>query len=118
MAAASAKALEDVPGPDACDVSREVSWFREAMTQICDVAMPRVRALPQRRAVYWWSPEIAQMRATCMRERHRYTRCHRRHHSEAEAASLYMAYKQAKKALQRAIKRAKDKAWAELLETQ
>ncbi|GAB1860716.1 Endonuclease/exonuclease/phosphatase domain-containing protein [Camponotus japonicus] len=91
MAAASAKALEDVPEPDACDVNREVSWFREAMTQICDVAMPRVRTLPQRRAV---------------------------HHSEAEAASLYTAYKRAKKALQRAIKRAKDKAWAELLETQ
>jgi len=52
-----------------------------------------------------------------VRERHRYTRCRRRRHSEAEAAALHTAYKEAKKALQRAIKRAKDKAWAELLET-
>jgi len=115
MAAASAKALEE-PEPGPCDVSREMSWFR-AMTQICDVAMPRIQALPARRSVYWWSPEIAQLRTVCVRERHRYTRCRRRHHTEAEAAALHTTYKEAKKALQRAIKRAKDKAWAEFLET-
>ncbi|XP_025271039.1 uncharacterized protein LOC105254350 [Camponotus floridanus] len=88
MAAASVKALEEMPGPDACDVNGEATWFREAMSQICDVAMPRIRALPEKKR-----------------------------HSETEAASLYAAYREAKKVLQRAIKRAKDKAWAELLET-
>ncbi|XP_025261901.1 uncharacterized protein LOC112637121 [Camponotus floridanus] len=117
MAAASVKALEEMPGPDACDVNGEATWFREAMSQICDVAMPRIRALPEKKSVYWWSLEIAQLRATCVRERRQYTRCRRRRHSETEAASLYAAYREAKKVLQRAIKRAKDKAWAELLET-
>jgi len=116
MAAASANALEkSEPGP--CDVNGEVTWFREAMTQICDVAIPRIRALPARKSVYWWSLKIAKLRATCVRERHRYTRCRRRRHTEAEAAALHVAYKETKKAPQRAIKRAKDKAWAELLET-
>ncbi|KMQ81771.1 reverse transcriptase, partial [Lasius niger] len=49
--------------------------------------------------------------------RHRYTRCRRRRHTEAEAATLYETYREAKKFLQRAIKRAKTKAWDELLET-
>ncbi|XP_025267607.1 uncharacterized protein LOC105250072 [Camponotus floridanus] len=117
MAAASAKSLEPIPEPDACDIEREVTWFREAMTQVCDVAMPRIRALPQRKAVYWWSQEIAHLRADCVRKRHQYTRCRRRRHTEAEAAALYAVYREANKQLQRAIKRAKDKAWAELLET-
>ncbi|KMQ86470.1 reverse transcriptase [Lasius niger] len=117
MAAASAKAMEE-PEPGPCDdVEGEVSWFREAMTQVCDTAMPRIRALPSRKAVYWWSTEIAQLRATCVRERLRYTRCRRRRHTAEEAAALYAAYREAKKTLQRAIKRAKDRAWAELLET-
>ncbi|KMQ91279.1 reverse transcriptase [Lasius niger] len=112
MAAAVAKTWESpIPGP--CNVNGEAAWFREAMTQICDVAMPRIRAPPSRKSVYWWTQDIAQLRIDCVRTRHRYTRCRRRRHTEAEAATLYEAYREVKKSLQRAIKRAKTKAWDE-----
>ena len=44
------------------------------MVAICDYAMPRVRRFPARRAVYWWSDDIARMRRECVRARHQYTR--------------------------------------------
>ncbi|KMQ85513.1 reverse transcriptase [Lasius niger] len=116
IAAATAKAWEQ-PAPGPCDVDAEAAWFREAMSQVCDAAMPRVRALPSKRKVYWWSQDIAQLRANCVRTRHRYTRCRRRRHIEAEAATLYETYKEAKKSLQQTIRRAKARAWEELLET-
>jgi len=97
MAAASAKALEEIPKLSPCDVDGEAAWFREAMSQICDVAMPRIRVLPTRRSVYWWTQEIAQLRADCVRKRHQYTRCRRRRHEEAETAALYESYREAKK---------------------
>ncbi|KMQ86989.1 reverse transcriptase, partial [Lasius niger] len=115
MAAAVAKAWES-PAPGPCDVDGEAAWFREAMTQISDVAMPRTRASPSRKSVYWWTQDIAQLRVDCVRMRHWYTRCRRRH-TVAEAATLYETYREAKKSLQRAIRRAKTKAWDELLET-
>ncbi|KAL0891802.1 hypothetical protein ABMA27_015068 [Loxostege sticticalis] len=42
-------------------VDEEAEWFRGAMTQVCDASMPRAKALPPRRQVYWWSEELAQM---------------------------------------------------------
>ncbi|KMQ89360.1 reverse transcriptase [Lasius niger] len=90
MAAVTAKAWK-TPMPGPCDVDREAAWFRKAMTQICDIAMPRI-----------WAPLLKEV-------------CRRRH-TEAEAATLYGAYKEVKKSLQQAIRRAKSGAWEELLE--
>ncbi|KMQ91248.1 reverse transcriptase, partial [Lasius niger] len=116
MAVVTAKAWE-IPMPGLCDVDREAVWFRETMTQICDVGMPRIRAPLLKKEVYWWTQEIAQLRVNCVRMRHQYTRCRRRRHMKAGAAPLYGAYKEVKKSLQRAIRRAKSGAWEELLET-
>jgi len=45
------------------DVDEGAVWFRETMSQICDVGMLRVRPAPPRRGVYWWSQEIAELRS-------------------------------------------------------
>ncbi|CAK1600725.1 unnamed protein product [Parnassius mnemosyne] len=45
-----------VSSPDRpADVNDEAAWFQEAMSEICDVAMPRVQPGSARRQVYWWS---------------------------------------------------------------
>ncbi|KAL0803257.1 hypothetical protein ABMA28_017258 [Loxostege sticticalis] len=71
-----------------------------AMSHICDSAMPRVRALPPRTAVYWWSPELARLREACVMARRRYSR-HRRRHNRDETLddALYASYQQAKRDL-------------------
>ena len=53
-------------------------WLGDAMVAICDYAMPRVRWPPARRAMYWWSDDIARMRRECVRACHQYTNARRR----------------------------------------
>jgi len=100
------------------DADEGAVWFRKTMSQICDVGMPRARPAPPRRGVYWWSQEIAELRSACVKARRRYTRCRRRRRGDATTeATLYETYRVAKKSLQRAIAKAKARAWEELLET-
>ncbi|XP_050358311.1 uncharacterized protein LOC126778732 [Nymphalis io] len=87
-----------------------------ALKEVCDAAMPRTRRRAQRRHVYWWSPEIAELRATCNRARRAYVRCRRRNGLDVDLeGQLLAAYRQLKKDLQLAISRAKEKAREELL---
>ncbi|CAH2088396.1 unnamed protein product [Euphydryas editha] len=105
---------DDVEGSS---VEELAGRMRKSLTAICDVAMPRVRRCPrQRRAVYWWSPEIAALRAASIEARRRYVRCRRRNGvNPALERELQNAYHEAKKALQLAISRAKDVGREELL---
>lgn len=66
MAAALAVDWPQIPAGPVVDVEGEAEWFRRAMPAVCNTAMPWSRAL-SRRAVYWWSPEIVQMRYVCVR---------------------------------------------------
>ena len=100
------------------DVEEEAQWFREAMTGVCDAAMPRARPTTTRRQVYWWNAEIAQLRATCVAARRQYTRSRRRGRRDAATQTLlHSAYREAKTALQTAIREAKERSREELLET-
>lgn len=112
---ASWSPLPDVP----MDINEEVHWFRKTMKQICDAAMPRAQSRPSRRQVYWWSTEIARLRSNCVVAKRAYIR-HRRRRRSRDAnteTQLYATYKETKKALQMAIRQAKNKARLELIET-
>ncbi|CAK9799120.1 Retrovirus-related Pol polyprotein from type-1 retrotransposable element R1 (Fragment) [Anthophora plagiata] len=85
------------------------------MTSACDFAMPRARPHPSR-AAYWWSQEIADLRAACSAARRQYARSQRRRRrDETRTAQLYEVYKTKKLDLKLAITRAKARAWNELL---
>ncbi|CAK9813933.1 Putative 115 kDa protein in type-1 retrotransposable element R1DM [Anthophora plagiata] len=92
-------------------------WFRDIMTAICDMAMPRTRPF-HRRAAHWWSEDIAALRDTCSAARRQCTRARRRRPlNEARVAELEEAYRVKRKALRLAIKEAKARSWAELVAT-
>lgn len=55
-------------------VEAETARLGEAMANVCDGAMPRVRSTPSKRAVYWWSDELTLLRRSCVAARRRYTR--------------------------------------------
>lgn len=91
--------------------------LRDDLTAICDAAMPRSRGPPPgKRAVYWWSAELASLRETCNRKRRDHKRCRRRRHTDDEEQLLYDAYKEAKRAFQIAIAEAKSRAREEWLQ--
>ncbi|XP_063532848.1 uncharacterized protein LOC134743387 [Cydia strobilella] len=99
-------------------VEAEASWFREAMTQICDAAMPRAKSPSQKTQVYWWTAELALLRKGCSDARRRYQRQRRRRRPDEEAErTLYALYKAAKESLKTAMGRAMDAAREEFLET-
>ncbi|KAL0852662.1 hypothetical protein ABMA27_012501 [Loxostege sticticalis] len=99
-------------------VDREAEWLREAMTDVCDAAMPRSKPLPPKRHVYWWSEDIAELRRACIAARRESARHRRRRRRDpALDGPLYAAWRSAQKALQIAIAQAKARARQELLET-
>ncbi|XP_038213330.1 uncharacterized protein LOC119833410, partial [Zerene cesonia] len=100
------------------DVETETDWFQQALSQICDAAMPRVRSLPPKRQVYWWSGDLATLRSACVRARRLYSRLRRRRHRDEEMENQrYAEYREAKNKLKIAMEKAKVKAREEFLET-
>jgi len=92
----------------------------QLMARACDVAMPRVTPR-ERRAVYWWSSEIAELRrvANAARERLKHCRRHLRRGigSRTEEAAAANVSADATYALRRQIGKAKAAAWQELLDS-
>ena len=100
-------------------VDEEADELHGYMIAACDASMPR--SAPGNRgdrSVYWWTPEIADMRAGCMRARRRFVRARRRRrtHDEEEISRRYEEYRETRRALQREIKLAKARCWDRLIE--
>ncbi|XP_073962031.1 uncharacterized protein [Choristoneura fumiferana] len=106
------------PPPNDAGVEVKAARFRESLTAVCDASMPRVRKLPAKQSVYWWSDEIAALRTTSNNARRAYTRCRRRRsHTAEEEEFLHRELKTAKEALQLAITKAKDSAFEEFVDS-
>ncbi|XP_045451898.1 uncharacterized protein LOC123660923 [Melitaea cinxia] len=87
----------------------------DAFTAVCRAAMPLAKRPPLRRALYWWSAEIAGLRAACNGARRQYTRSRRRRPQDVDRDDrLRRIYVEKRKILQQAICRAKEEAWLEL----
>ena len=69
----------------------------------CDASMPRRRPWKGSKLVYWWTPEIAELRKECHRTRRRAQRARDR----PEAAALSAEHKDAKHRLAKAIRQSK-----------
>ena len=102
-------------GSDNMDL--EAANLRRSLIEVCDSCMPRSSRPPARRACFWWSRELADQRATCVRTRRAYQRSRRRAYRDAEIeAHLYATYQEAKRVLRTAISEAKDRAREEMLQ--
>jgi len=117
MAAAYTKTMTEEMVRPVEDVDEGAVRLRGVLTDLCDASMPRRRIVPSKRCVYWWSSELADLRYECNRARRRYAHCIRRRDGAQTAAPLQEAYRNAKKALQWAIRAAKARAWSELIDS-
>jgi hypothetical protein len=98
-------------------VENSAVLFGEAMSRICDSAMPRAGPRPPRRQVYWWTAEIADLRRDCVSKHRAFTRHRRRRvRDDEEEARLLERHSETKKALRTAISWAKTLAYTEMLE--
>ncbi|XP_046742525.1 uncharacterized protein LOC124409153 [Diprion similis] len=89
-------------------------WIGQAVRDACDAAAPRVRPRPRRRAVHWWSEEIAELRKACVRARRLRSRTNPARRADSPRDDEYKA---AKKRLKDGIKAAKARAWQDLVKT-
>ncbi|XP_025157037.1 uncharacterized protein LOC112589131 [Harpegnathos saltator] len=81
------------------------------VTSVCDVAIPRFHPR-RRRAAYWWTAHIAELRKAAVRVRRESTWA-RRH--DEEAVREREGYLQAREALKAAMVEAKKGAWEQLV---
>ncbi|XP_071582036.1 uncharacterized protein [Temnothorax nylanderi] len=96
------------------DVDAAAEWIGGVMKVACDVAMPRSRPHP-RKAAYWWTEEIAELRRSSVQARRRWLRARRAQHRQPRRfEEAGVEYRSAKRAYSWAIKLAKDKSWLEL----
>lgn len=95
-------------------LEQEIDLLNRMLGWSCDVAMPRHRPRP-RKAAYWWTEAISELRKLSIQARRRWTRARRGPRREEEAARAL--YREAKKQLCRAIGKAKSRAWEELLQS-
>ncbi|XP_033313358.1 uncharacterized protein LOC117212565 [Bombus bifarius] len=118
-AIATAWSWEALTTTNETDVVEKAENLRRAMTAICYASMPRATPGTVRsRAVYWWNPDIAELRTRCVRTRRQYLRArHWQRRDEEEVSLRYRAYRVLRRSLQKEIKNAKDRAWSELIET-
>ncbi|XP_025262754.1 uncharacterized protein LOC112637374, partial [Camponotus floridanus] len=89
-------------------------WITKIMKDSCNISTPIVSIRKNRRLSFWWSDEIANLRANSVKARRHLVRSRRNRILIDEAES---AYRIAKRALRKAIKQAKNKSWGELIHT-
>lgn len=97
------------------DLETEVHDLRCGLWAACDASMPR-RKLVKRRALHWWSEDIAEARRGTGRLWRRMSRA-RKEGRALNAENLREDLRVAKKELKRLIRSAKDRAWSDFLST-
>ncbi|KAJ8980479.1 hypothetical protein NQ317_013232 [Molorchus minor] len=90
-----------------------VDGTMQLIQRACDQSMPRKRPPHGRKkAVYWWTEEIADLRRQCLRLRRVATRARRR--NEEMAAEAHEEFRLARRNLKQTIHRSKKAKWEEL----
>ncbi|CAB0040812.1 unnamed protein product [Trichogramma brassicae] len=86
------------------------SSLMSVITGACDASMSKANPRRRREPVYWWTPEIADLRRSCLRARRLFQRSRGRHDKETHSAN----YASARRLLRVAIKTSKRRCWRQL----
>ncbi|CAB0043354.1 unnamed protein product [Trichogramma brassicae] len=83
------------------------SSLMSVITGACDASMSKANPRRRREPVYWWTPEITDLRRSCLRARRLFQRSRGRHDEETHSAN----YASARRLLRVAIKTSKRRCW-------
>lgn len=87
--------------------------FVEELKLACNLCMKKSSPNKGKKAAYWWTEEIAELRRECVKARRVYLR---NHVDTTEESQNRQNYKEKKKALRKAIQRSKEDCWAKMCE--
>lgn len=106
------------PDLSSMDPHESALWIKRVMTDASDISMKRMGTHPRRRQVHWWNTEIQDMRRTCIQSRRKWTRAKKRKRNcQEELKIVEQEHRINKKALTRAILKAKEESWKVLIDT-
>lgn len=105
------------PQPLNCEADVAADRLQELLTSACDVAAPRCKRRSNKRQMYWWNNDLAELRRVCTKYRRRSMVKFRRRKNIVEAELARMALRNTQRQLRTAIAKAKAAAWKELLTT-
>lgn len=97
----------------------DIGWIMEVIIGACNASMPRIRP-SSRKAVYWWTEEIAELRRSSVHARRaldRTLRSRNRARMAARIGELEEAYRTSRLAIRTAIRKEKARTWDELILT-
>lgn len=95
-------------------VESEERRIKRVMTDACNNSMRRAGKIKNRKAVYWWNDEIAEIRGRCGAWRRRLIRAKKRKYLE-HVTEIVNRLKETGKELRIPIGKAKREAWEDLL---
>ena len=81
---------------------------RQKVVAACDYSMPRRKCRQAKGSMYWWNDQLAALRRECLAARRKFTR-------PKGDATLHEAWKGAKTALRRGIKKSRLQCWKDLI---
>ncbi|CAB0043302.1 unnamed protein product [Trichogramma brassicae] len=87
------------------------SSLMSVITGACDASMTKANPRRRREPVYWWTPEIADLRRSCLRARRLFQRSRGQHDDEETHSANYAS---ARRLLRVAIKTSKRRCWRQL----
>ncbi|XP_018368990.1 PREDICTED: uncharacterized protein LOC108764996 [Trachymyrmex cornetzi] len=103
--------------PEETTIENRVKWITNNLKELADSSMPRSGPAGKSSA-YWWSNDITELHRVCSKCRRAVVRTRRRrHYSHEHLIMLWGELKLAREELRKAIWKAKDRAWRELLAT-
>ncbi|EFN63385.1 hypothetical protein EAG_00448, partial [Camponotus floridanus] len=97
------------------DVDKKVEWLQNTLTDACNYSMPVVTST-QRKSTYWWSDVIFNLRKACNIARRKWQKAKRKGIIN-NILEKEDEYRLAKKSLCTELKRAKIRAWNELIKS-
>lgn len=104
----------EIPDNIGQEPEKYTRWLMDLMKSACNAAAPVVALKNKRRQTYWWSAEIAELRNIAVKARRNW--CRSKYSSNnVDVICKKDAYTKAKKALRNVIKKAKNVAWTELI---
>lgn len=96
------------------DGMKKVKWLGSTVVMASDCAAKRSSGGGKAKNKYWWSQEIADARTVCMQRKRKLTRS-RKKGKGMFIGELYDQYRMARRELRVLIKKAKERAWSELI---
>lgn len=96
--------------PDGKSAEEHSEHLCEFLERTCNAAMPKRSVFQGKRAVHWWSDEIATVRKVAIAARRKYQRAGRRADMPGREAA-FEVYNRVRKELRLAIRKAQERSW-------